>query len=84
FLLDALKRTDFLRVFVASGLYDLVTPYDMTVHVLKRFNLPKDRLRNITIFTYQGGHMMYLNPEAHRKLKEDLRLFFDSSKPKTQ
>ena len=39
-LCNALKRTGFLRIFVASGLYDLVTPYDNTVHLVNHFDLP--------------------------------------------
>jgi carboxypeptidase C (cathepsin A) len=76
FLSQALMRCNFLKVFIASGLYDLECPYDSVVYSINHLALPEELLKNITIKTYPGGHMLYMNPEAHKKLKDDLKEFY--------
>ena len=59
-----------LRVLVAHGLTDLVTPYfetRMELDQLPDFGTP-DRLR---FKVYPGGHMVYLRDEGRRQLRED-------------
>lgn len=76
FLAQALSRCSFLKVFIASGVFDLECPYDSVVYSINHLNLPPERLRNITIKIYPGGHMVYMNPIAQRKLKNDLKEFY--------
>ncbi|MCK4695051.1 MAG: hypothetical protein KAT74_04785, partial [Candidatus Cloacimonetes bacterium] len=76
YLAQALKRCNFLKVFIASGVYDLECPYDSVVYSINHLDLPDELLKNITIKTYPGGHMLYMNPEAHRELRDDLQEFY--------
>lgn len=75
-LSKALRRSDFLKVFIASGVYDLECPYDSVLYSINHLNLPVERRNNITLHLYPGGHMLYTNPEAHAKLKRDLQEFY--------
>src|SRR5262249_33033631 len=52
----AATNKDF-RVFVASGIYDLTTPFFTTEYIFNHSGIPKDRL---VVKNYDGGHMMYI------------------------
>jgi len=75
-LVQAMKRSESLKVFIASGLFDLECPYESVLYSINHLDLPQERRRNIVLHTYPGGHMLYFNPEAHGKLKADLTLFY--------
>jgi len=76
---QALNRCHFLKVFIASGIFDLEVPYDSVRYTINHLDIPKERKNNISIKTYPGGHMHYANPEAHRKLREDIRTFYENT-----
>jgi carboxypeptidase C (cathepsin A) len=72
----ALAQNPTLRVFVASGLYDLATPYYATHHTFNHLGpaaLSRDRVR---LVEYRAGHMMYIEEESRRLLKKDLGTFY--------
>ena len=75
-LSKAMRRCEFLKVFIASGVYDLECPYDSVLYSVNHFDLPPERHDNITLRLYPGGHMIYTNPEAHTALKKDLAEFY--------
>ena len=72
-LARALRRNPHLRVFVASGRYDLGTPYSASDYSLARMDLPSDVMARITHHYYDAGHMMYTRTEDLKKLKADLK-----------
>ena len=70
----AMRRNPDLRVFVASGYYDLVTtPADARAQ-LEAANLPAERVR---YEDYASGHMLYLGGTADA-FADDLREFLTS------
>ena len=71
-LSEALRVNPSLRVLVASGYYDLVTPFFDAEFTLNRHAIPADRIR---YEYYTGGHMMYVNEPSRTRLLEDLRSF---------
>jgi carboxypeptidase C (cathepsin A) len=73
---QAMNRCYFLKVFIASGLFDLEVPYDSVLYTIRHLGIPKERRENISMKPYPGGHMFYANPEAHRKLRKDLQAFY--------
>ena len=75
-LSKAMRRCEFLKVFIASGVYDLECPYDSILYSVNHFDLPPERRDNITLRLYSGGHMIYTNPAAHAALKKDLSEFY--------
>lgn len=72
-LARTMRRLPFLRVFNAVGRYDMVTPPESSMHSLARMDIPADRVADITHRMYEGGHMMYTNAAAKKRLAEDLR-----------
>lgn len=71
-LARALRRNPHLRVLVASGRYDLGTPYSATDWSLAHLDVPDDVATRITHHYYDAGHMMYTRSEDLLKLKTDL------------
>lgn len=72
-LARALRRNPHLRVLVASGYYDLGTPYSASDYSLARLDLPAEAMARITHHYYDAGHMMYTRAADLKKLKADLK-----------
>ena len=71
-LAKALRINPDSKVFVASGYYDLVTPFFDAEYTLNRHDIRSDR---VTYKFYGGGHMMYVNEPSRTSLLEDTREF---------
>jgi carboxypeptidase C (cathepsin A) len=71
-LARALRRNPHLRVFVASGHYDLGTPYSATDWSLAQLDAPSDVLARVQHHYYDAGHMMYTREPDLKKLKQDM------------
>lgn len=81
FLAKAMRRLPFMRVYLAMGRFDLVTPPESALSSLSRMDVPEGLLeRNLTSRYYEGGHMMYTNPEALKALSNDLRVWISGKK----
>jgi len=65
-----------LRVYVASGEYDLATPPGTTDYAFKHLDLDPSLRKNITMETFASGHMVYLDKPGLVKLKNDLIRFY--------
>lgn len=70
----ALRRNPDLRVLVASGYYDLVTPFYDAEYTLNRHGIEASR---IDYRYYGGGHMMYVNEPSRTRLLDDTRRFIE-------
>jgi len=68
----ALRRNPHLRVLVASGHYDLGTPYSATDWSLAQLDAPADVLARVQHHYFGAGHMMYTREADMKKLKQDL------------
>ena len=71
-LAGAMRRNEKMKVLVASGYYDLITPYFDAEFTFSRNGIPSDRV-NLTY--YEGGHMMYNHRPSFEKLAKDIRDF---------
>ena len=71
-LARAMRRNTHLRVLVASGRYDLGTPYSASDWSLAQLDAPADVLTRITHRYYDAGHMFYTRPADLAQLKTDL------------
>jgi carboxypeptidase C (cathepsin A) len=80
-LARALRRNPHLRVLVASGHYDLGTPYSATNYSLAQLNVPADLLQRVTHHYYDAGHMMYTREADLAKLKADLAGWMEVPSP---
>ncbi|WP_425260771.1 S10 family peptidase [Rubrivivax sp. RP6-9] len=71
-LARALRRNSHLKVFVASGRYDLGTPYSASDWSLAQLDVPADVLARVQHRYYDAGHMMYTRQADLAQLKTDL------------
>ena len=61
-----------LRVFAASGRYDLGTPYSASDWSLAQLDVPAEVLSRVEHRYYDAGHMMYTRQADLEKLESDL------------
>ena len=71
-LARALRRNAHLRVLVASGRYDLGTPYSASDWSLAHLDVGADVAARVQHHYYDAGHMMYTRSDDLAKLKADL------------
>jgi carboxypeptidase C (cathepsin A) len=70
-LQDVLLLRPHTRLFVASGLYDLVTPYFSARWLIDQLAVPAAARERIRLSVYDGGHMMYMRPRSREALAAD-------------
>jgi carboxypeptidase C (cathepsin A) len=71
-LARALRRNPHLRVLVASGRYDLGTPYSASDWSLAQLDAPRDVLARVQHRYYDAGHMMYTRQADLKQMAVDL------------
>ena len=69
---EAMRQNSGLAVFVASGYYDMATPFFGAEFSLNRSGVVPSRLHYAY---YEAGHMMYVNHVALEKLQGDVHDF---------
>jgi carboxypeptidase C (cathepsin A) len=72
-LSDALRKNADLRVLVANGYFDLVTPFFDAEYTVGRHAILRDRVR---MTYYEAGHMMYVRQADFDALINDMREFY--------
>lgn len=78
-LRKAMTRNPHMKLFVASGYFDLATPYFATKYTLDHLGLDAELHANITTAEYEAGHMMYIHRESLEKLKREVSAFVHGS-----
>ncbi|TNE66608.1 MAG: peptidase S10 [Alphaproteobacteria bacterium] len=73
----AMRRNSAMRLFIGTGLYDLVTTAGAADYVAHHNGFPAER---VEMHEYRSGHMPYLGEENRRKLADDLRQFLKAGK----
>ena len=74
-----MRKNPYMKVFVASGYYDMATPYFATQYTVSAMNLDPQLRKNFSFEYYEAGHMMYIEKNSLRKLKEDVAAFLRST-----
>ena len=70
-LSEAMTKNGHMRVFVASGYFDLATPFFGTEYTFDHLGLRAELHKNVTIEYYDAGQMMYVHEPSLKKLKKD-------------
>ena len=78
-LRNAFAGNPYMRLYVASGYFDLATPYFATEYSLAHLGLEPTETSRISTGFYDAGHMMYLKPSAQKKLHDDVAQFIAAS-----
>jgi carboxypeptidase C (cathepsin A) len=73
-----------LKVFVASGRYDLVTTSLAARYDIDHLGLIPELRPNVSFHLYEGGHMMYMSQPSLDKLKGDLTAFYAAAAPRRE
>jgi carboxypeptidase C (cathepsin A) len=74
-LRKAFSKNPHMKMFVASGLFDLATPYLSTLYTLDHLELGETLRRNVTHARYGAGHMLYTDARSRIELKRDVAAF---------
>jgi carboxypeptidase C (cathepsin A) len=74
-LRQAMMKNPDMKVFIASGYYDLATPFFDADYAVAHMGLPAAERPRVRFGYYECGHMVYTRPEDHRKLKSDVAGF---------
>jgi carboxypeptidase C (cathepsin A) len=74
-LRKAFSKNPHMKLFVASGLFDLATPYLSTDYTLDHLELTVALKRNIITARYEAGHMLYTDARSRSQLKKDVAAF---------
>lgn len=69
---ESMRRNKDLKILVANGYYDLITPFLDAEYTFARHDIPSERVK---MTYYEGGHMMYNHREDFEKLVKDIRRF---------
>jgi len=80
-LRSAFAKNPDMRLFVASGYYDLATPYFATRYTLGHMGLDAEQRARVSTGQYEAGHMMYIDEAELAKLKRDVSAFLARALP---
>ena len=83
-LREAIVAVPSMQVLLASGRYDLATPYFAADYTMRQLRLPPELQDNIHTEYYEGGHMMYHVESEQEKLHDDIAAFIRNAVPTTQ
>ncbi len=72
---EAFVKNPYMKLFVASGYYDLATPYFATQYTLSHMGLDPQQHAKVTLGYYDAGHMMYIRSDSLDHLKQDVSGF---------
>jgi carboxypeptidase C (cathepsin A) len=72
-LRQAMSRNRGLRVLLASGYYDVATPFAAAEWTLDHMGLDPGLAGNVRTTRYEAGHMMYIHPPSRERLARELR-----------
>ena len=80
-LRSAFAKNPYMKLFVASGYYDLATPYFATQYTLRHMGLDPSLQASVTATYYEAGHMMYIDSRSLARLKADAAAFVHGAVP---
>jgi carboxypeptidase C (cathepsin A) len=78
-LSSAMRKNPYMKVFVASGYYDMATPYFAAEYSISAMNLDPQLKQNFSFGYYEAGHMMYIEKNSLKKLKDDVAGFLQGA-----
>lgn len=77
----AMAHNPFLKVFIASGYFDLGTPYSATDYTVAHLGLTQEERSRVQTEYYEAGHMMYIHKPSLAKFKADMAAFIRGAMP---
>ncbi len=74
-LRQAFVKNPYMRLFVASGYYDLATPYFATEYTMSHLGIPPQFKGSIDKSYYEAGHMFYIHVPSLKKVSGEVADF---------
>jgi len=71
-LAETMRRNTEMKVMVACGYFDLITPFFDAEYTFSRNGIEREKIK---MTYYKGGHMMYTHEPDFIKLSNDIREF---------
>lgn len=78
-LREAIVQNPYLKVRVLEGYYDLATPYYAVNFTMDHLDLSPPYRNSISYTTFSAGHMVYLDSDSLKKMKQDVAGFIDQT-----
>lgn len=78
-LKNAMAKNPYMKIFIAQGYYDMATPFYAAEYTVSAMNLDPQLRRNVSFNYYEAGHMMYIEKNSLKKLKDDAAAFIQMS-----
>ena len=78
-LRSTMAKNPYLKVLVAAGYYDMATPFHGIEMNMWHLAYDPSYTQRFAFEYYEGGHMMYIRPSAHKKLADDIAKFITST-----
>jgi carboxypeptidase C (cathepsin A) len=78
-LRQSMAKNPFLKVFVVCGYYDMATYVGGAEFNFSHLAYDRQITDRVSFGYYEGGHMMYIRPSAHKALKQDVAAFLKSA-----
>ena len=76
----AMSASPHMRVYVASGYYDLGTPHAAGDYTLSHLGLREAAQKNVQVSYFEAGHMMYIHQPSLARMATELRAFVRGEK----
>jgi carboxypeptidase C (cathepsin A) len=78
-LRQTMARNPTLRVLFLAGYYDMATVFAGAEYNAAHLGYDKAFTERVAFAYYEGGHMMYIRPSAHKTLKQDVARFIEAN-----
>lgn len=62
-----------MKLMIVHGIYDLITPYFESKHLLRHLRQDSRGVSDIELRTYEGGHMFYMWEKSRRAFTADAK-----------
>jgi carboxypeptidase C (cathepsin A) len=76
-----MSLNEHMKVFIAHGYFDLITPCYATGRQAELMKLTDDQAQNLTTKNYNGGHMFYSWDSSRVAFRDDAARFYESAIP---
>ena len=75
-----MSLNEHMKVFIAHGYFDLITPYFSSQRLIQLMKLTADQKNNVLVKNYKGGHMFYSWDGSRAAFQADARQFYGLAK----
>jgi len=74
-----MAENPYMKLFIACGYYDMATPFYAAEYTVSAMNLDPTLRKNVSFNYYEAGHMMYIEKNSLKKLKDDVSAFMSGA-----